>query len=162
MVVTQKVIFISIPIIVMVASYPAGHLSERWGRRPLSAGACATVAVGMAALSQARGVGAIVVLGALIGLGMGVFNAVNWAWATDLVPSAEAGRYLGLANLATAGSAAVARLVGPMIDLVNAWRPDAGYAVMFGIATAGALAALAITLSLGRGSRPSPDHRDGT
>ncbi|MHB1317791.1 MAG: MFS transporter, partial [Anaerolineae bacterium] len=141
---------------VMVASYPAGHLSERWGRKTLSVGACATVAVGMASLSQARGVAAIVVLGALIGLGMGVFNAVNWAWATDLVPPAEAGRYLGLANLATAGSAALARLVGPLIDLVNGWRPDAGYSVMFGIATAAALAALAITLSLSPGSRLSP------
>jgi Na+/melibiose symporter-like transporter len=139
---------------VMIASYPAGTLSERWGRKSLSVGACAIVAVGMALLSQSQGVAAIVVLGALIGLGMGVFNAVNWAWATDLVPPAEAGRYLGLANLATAGSAAVARLVGPLIDLVNGWRPNAGYLVMFGIATAAALVALAITLTLGKGSQP--------
>ena len=90
----------------------------------------------------------IAVLGAVIGLGMGVFSAVNWAWATDLVPAHEAGRYLGLSNLATAGSAATARLVGPLIDLVNGWRPNLGYAVMFAIATLGALVALAITLSL--------------
>lgn len=141
-----------IGISVMVASYPAGHLSERWGRKPLSIGACVAVAAGMALLSQIHSATGIAVLGALIGLGMGVFNAVNWAWATDLVPAREAGRYLGLSNLATAGSAATARLVGPLIDLVNGWRPNAGYAVMFGIATLGALVALAITLSLDGGA----------
>jgi len=137
-----------IGISVMVASYPAGHLSERWGRKPLSVGACVTVAAGMALLSQVQSATGIAVLGAVIGLGMGVFSAVNWAWATDLVPANEAGRYLGLSNLATAGSAATARLVGPLIDLVNGWRPNLGYAVMFAIATLGALVALAITLSL--------------
>jgi len=140
-----------IGISVMVASYPAGHLSERWGRKPLSIGACVAVAVGMALLSQVQDVTGIAVLGAVIGLSMGVFSAVNWAWATDLVPAQEAGRYLGLSNLATAGSAATARLVGPLIDLVNGWRLNAGYAVMFGIATLGALVALAITLSLDSG-----------
>jgi Na+/melibiose symporter-like transporter len=153
---------------VMVASYPSGRLSERLGRKPLSIGACVAVAAGMLLLSQVHDAGAIGVLGALIGLGMGVFNAVNWAWATDLVPPEEAGRYLGLSNLATAGSGATARLVGPLIDLANGWRPEAGYALMFAVATAGALAALGITLTLGGGaghraqiSRPTGSRRPG-
>jgi Na+/melibiose symporter-like transporter len=137
---------------VMAASYPAGKLSERLGRRPLCIGACVAVAAGMFLLSRVRDAGEIGILGALIGLGMGVFNAVNWAWATDLVPPNEAGRYLGLSNLATAGSAATARLVGPLIDLANGQSPDAGYALMFGVATVGALAALGITLTLKSGA----------
>jgi hypothetical protein len=55
----------------------------------------------------------------------GIFVSVNWALATDLIPQEEAGKYLGLSNLATAGSAAVARLTGPMIDGLNALRPGA-------------------------------------
>jgi len=143
---------------VMVASYPAGYLSERWGRRPLSVAACAAAALGMALLGQSHDVRSIVVLGAVIGMAMGAFNATNWAWATDLVPPEEAGRYLGLSNLATAGSGAVARLVGPLIDVGNRWRPGAGYTLMFAVATLGALIALVLTITL-EGGRDSPASR---
>ena len=53
----------------------------------------------------------------------GIFLSVNWALATDLIPQDEAGKYLGLSNIATAGAGAVSRLAGPMIDGLNALRP---------------------------------------
>ncbi|MFQ6116861.1 MAG: hypothetical protein ACE5LQ_01195, partial [Candidatus Bipolaricaulia bacterium] len=55
----------------------------------------------------------------------------NWALATDLIPKAEAGKYLGLTNLATAGGGAIARLGGPLIDFFNARQPGQGYVVLF-------------------------------
>ncbi|NLT73901.1 MAG: SLC45 family MFS transporter [Chloroflexi bacterium] len=133
---------------VMLASLPAGYLSERWGRRTLSLASCGALALGMAVMSQARDVTSIGILGALIGAAMGVFNAVNWAWATDLVPADQAGRYLGLSNLATAGSGATARLFGPVIDLANGWLPQFGYTLMFVVAAGSALAALIVTRRL--------------
>ena len=135
-----------IGISVLVAVYPAGLLSERWGRKRLSLAACGIVACGMALLTVLRQPGWIPVLGVLIGVGMGIFNSVNWAWATDLVPASEAGKYLGLSNLATAGSAASSRLFGPLIDLVNRWSPNTGYLVLFVIATLATLVGLWITL----------------
>ena len=42
----------------------------------------------------------------------------------------EEARYLGLTNLATAGGAALARLIGPVIDFFNAYTPGLGYSVM--------------------------------
>ena len=60
----------------------------------------------------------------------GAFFSTNWAMATDLVVKGEEARYLGLTNLATAGGAALARLIGPMIDFFNASRPGLGYEVM--------------------------------
>ena len=64
-------------------------------------------------------------------------NAVNWALATDLIPKEEAGKYLGLSNLATAGAGAAARLGGPLIDGVNALRPGEflGYPALFVLAS---------------------------
>lgn len=133
---------------ILLTSYPAGLLSERWGRKRLSLLACAIGGVGIALLCFAQSVGDIRVLGCLIGLGMGIFASVNWAWATDLVPSAEAGKYLGLTNLATAGSAAASRLLGPVIDLVNRSWANAGYSVLFVVATVSTLLALVVTLGI--------------
>lgn len=133
-----------IAVSVTMAAYPAGVLSERWGRRALSLLACAAATIGMALLCVTRNVASLWLLGSLIGLGMGAFASVNWAWATDLVPKTEAAKYLGWSNLATAGSAAVARLVGPVIDLINAWTPNNGYTAIFVLATLGVLGGLAV------------------
>jgi Na+/melibiose symporter-like transporter len=145
-----------IGISIVVTAYPAGALSERWGRKRLAMVACALAATGMGLLVVLRSPAALGGLGAMIGVGMGIFASVNWAWATDLVPQAEAGKYLGFSNLATAGSAAVARLLGPFVDLLNRWTPSAGYSMVFVLATLGALAGLLITLSIHDSRHPDP------
>ena len=84
-------------------------------------------------------------LGCLIGLGMGIFTSVNWAWATDLVPPDEAAKYLGLSNLATAGASATSRLAGPIIDAVNARLANGGYLMLLLLAIVSVLVAIPIT-----------------
>ncbi|RPJ19417.1 MAG: hypothetical protein EHM33_30310, partial [Chloroflexi bacterium] len=71
--------------------------------------------------------------GSVLGAGIGLFLTANWALATSLAPEQEAGKYLGLTNLATAGSAALARLEGPVIDGLNAAWPGVwlGYKGLF-------------------------------
>jgi Na+-transporting NADH:ubiquinone oxidoreductase subunit NqrD len=56
--------------------------------------------------------------------------STNWALATDLVTRGEEARYLGMANVATAGGAALARLIGPIIDFFNGYGTGMGYSVM--------------------------------
>ncbi len=140
----------------MLVVVPAGVLAERWGRKGLSVGACAVSGVGMGLLALCRQTEQIYPLAALIGLGMGVFASVNWTWATHLVPPAEAGKYLGLSNLATAGSAAVARLLGPAIDLVNGYAPNAGYPALFMLAALSATVGLAVILTIPEQAPPEP------
>ena len=135
-----------IGVTITVIALPAGALSERWGRKRLSLIACATAAAGMGLLSLTHDLVCLFGLAGVIGLGMGIFTSVNWAWATDLVPPAEAAKYLGLSNLATAGSAATSRLLGPFIDLINSHKPNAGYEMLFVMATLSALAGLIATL----------------
>jgi len=73
--------------------------------------------------------------GTVIGLSAGIFLSANWVWAIDLVPEGEAGRYLGVSNLATAGAGVVAGFGGgPLIDIFNALRPGLGYTVLYLIA----------------------------
>jgi MFS family permease len=68
-----------------------------------------------------------------VGVGIGLFLTSNWALVNKLAPLAEAGIFLGLTNLATAGSGAMGRLLGPVIDLLNNANPGAfvGYTTMF-------------------------------
>ncbi len=133
---------------VLVAALPAGLLSERFGRKRLSLIAIVVVILGMAAMALLRHLQRVWFLGIVIGLGMGVFSTVNWAWATDLVPSDEAAKYLGISNLATAGAAATSRLVGPLIDLFNGWRANSGYSLLFIVALIGTAMGLVATLRI--------------
>jgi hypothetical protein len=60
------------------------------------------------------------------------------------VPRAEAGRFFGLANVGTMGAAAVAGLLGPLVDVGNARSPGAGYTVALTAAALASLGALAV------------------
>jgi len=113
--------------------FPAGWLSDRVGRMRLNFFAGALAAIGIGLLALAQSVTALYVIGGLIGVATGIFLSVNWALATDLIPADEAGKYMGLSNLATAGAGAASRLGGPLIDGLNALRPGAylGYPALF-------------------------------
>ncbi len=130
-------------IMIVLVTIPAGILSDRWGRKPFSAIGGLVGILGAVFLLFARyrplfAIGPLVVTdllldGILIGIGIGLFNSTNWAWATDLVPAREAARYLGISNLATGGSQILAVIGGFVLDLANAQTPGAGYNVLFSI-----------------------------
>ena len=131
-----------------VLVFPAGVLSDRLGRMRLNLLGGGLAAAGIFLLIFARSVSSLYVFGGIIGMATGIFLSVNWALATDLIPSEEAGKYLGLSNLATAGAGATSRLAGPLIDGLNALRPGTylGYPVMFLLASASALAGTLLLL----------------
>jgi MFS family permease len=54
----------------------------------------------------------IYVGGCIVGAATGMFFTTNWALGTDVVPKEEAGRYLGISNLAGAGAGAVGAYIG--------------------------------------------------
>jgi len=115
----------------LVAVYPAGRLSDRIGRRPIAVTSGLLGALGMALIFLFQDNYVLIMsFGGLIGISFGAFMSTNWALATDLVAKGEEARYLGLANLATAGGGALARLIGPVIDFFNASSPGLGYSVM--------------------------------
>jgi Na+/melibiose symporter-like transporter len=116
----------------LVVAYPAGRLSDRIGRRPIAftAGLLGALAILLIFLSG-QNFTLIMLCGGLVGIAFGAFMSSNWALATDLVPKGEEARYLGLTNLATAGGAALARLIGPLIDFGNGLSSNLGYSFMF-------------------------------
>jgi MFS family permease len=125
-----------IGLVLLVVTLPSGWLADRVGRKPLVASAGLIAAAGTAMVLVVRTPGLITAAGGLIGLGVGMFLSANWALVTDLVPQAEAARYLGIANIATAGGSGVARLLGgALIDPVNRLlgSPSAGYLCLYGL-----------------------------
>ena len=66
-----------------------------------------------------------------------MFYTANWALGTSLVPKAEAGRYLGISNLAGAGAGAVGAYIGgPIADYFTLRFPaipGIGYFLLFAI-----------------------------
>ncbi|MDD4859196.1 MAG: MFS transporter [Dehalococcoidales bacterium] len=112
------------------AVYPAGHLSDRIGRKPMLVISGFIGATGILILLLVPRYGFVLVSGAFIGIAGGIFMSSSWALAIDLLPPNEEAGYLGLANLATAGGAALARLIGPVIDFFNTRSWGLGYRVM--------------------------------
>jgi MFS family permease len=110
-----------------------GWLGDRFGHKRMSLVASLIGALGCLLLLWARTPTTLLIFGSVLGAGIGLFLTSNWALANELAPAAEAGKFLGLTNLATAGAGAVGRLEGPLIDVFNNLHPGAwiGYIGLF-------------------------------
>ena len=126
-----------IGIFILLAALPSGFLGDRFGHKRLVfiSGLVAALGVLIALLSPSMTI--IYVGGSLIGIATGFFFTANWALGTRIVPQAEAGRYLGISNLAGAGAGAVGAYIGgPLADYITGRLPDmpgAGYVLLFAI-----------------------------
>jgi MFS family permease len=134
-------------------AFGSGWLCDRFGRKPLHVVAAVLVAGGSLLMILAHTPTAVLLCGTVIGAGAGVFITSNWALATDLAPQAEAGKFLGLTNLATAGAGAFSRFTGPVLDFLNNARPGQflGYTALFLTSAFFALLALFVLLRVPEG-----------
>ncbi len=109
----------ALAVALVVCALAGGWLSDRIGARNVVAGASIIAAIGSFLLIFARDLGTLTIYGGVLGAGIGFYLTANWAMASKLAPKAEAGKFLGLTNLATAGASAVSKLAGFPIDLAN-------------------------------------------
>jgi MFS family permease len=132
---TMTTVLLAVVAVFLVGSaLGGGYLADRVGRKRLVALAGLLAAAGTLLLLFSTNIPMVIVSGSIIGLGAGTFMATNWALGTDLAPSEEAGRYLGISNLAGAGAGIVgAGIGGPMADFFNSLQPGLGYLVIFGL-----------------------------
>ncbi len=124
-------------IMILVLAFASGWLSDRFGHKRVVAVAGLIAALGVLVAVLAPDLTGIYIGGLMIGVGTGMFYTANWALGTELVPKVEAGRYLGISNLAGAGAGAVGAYIGgPIADYFTARFPGApglGYILLFAI-----------------------------
>jgi MFS family permease len=117
-------LYLALLVVVIVANViaivPAARASDRFGRKPVIYAACAIGAVGVTIVALAPNTNIALVGAALFGASAGMFLSVDWALMTDIIPKADAGRYMGLSNVATGASTPLSIAVGGLvIDAVN-------------------------------------------
>jgi MFS family permease len=124
-----------IGIFILITALASGWLADRIGRKRLVGISGIVAALGNFILLSTIWVPNLTIVyiaGTIIGLATGLFMTANWALGTDLVPAEEAGRYLGVSNLAGAGAGIVGAGIGGLIaDYLNGYRPGLGYFAVF-------------------------------
>ncbi len=114
-------------VFILLTALPGGWLADRLGRKPMIAISGLLAALGTFAVVYIPHLTVIYVGACLAGAATGLFFSANWALGADIVPKDQAGRYLGLSNLAGAGAGAVGAYIGgPIAD-------NLGYAMLFSI-----------------------------
>jgi Na+/melibiose symporter-like transporter len=140
-------ILLGIVMVALIGSAMFGSwLIHKIGMRRTLILASVVAALGSALLWFARSQATLFLFGSVLGAGVGVFLTANWTLANRLAPPDEAGKYLGLTNLATAGAGVAARLSGAGIDFFNNADPGAwmGYMWLFFFGGFFALASIAL------------------
>jgi MFS family permease len=133
--ITSSALLSAVVVCAAIASFGGGFLAERFGKKRFIAAACVIGAVGAGLLVFAPSIPLVLAFGTIVGISLGIFLSVDWAFMTDLIPKAEAGRFMGLSNVATASAGVFARpILGPVIDSFNNHRTSViGYRIMFGV-----------------------------
>lgn len=124
-------------VLILLCALPSGWLADRVGRKRLVAFSGIAATLGTLTLILAPNMTVIYVGGGIIGAATGMFFTTNWALGINVVPREEAGRYLGISNLAGAGAGAVGSYIGgPIADYFTVrvpQSPEIGYLLIFTI-----------------------------
>ena len=113
-----------------MAVFAAGWISDRIGHKPVVIAGAAAGAVSTSWLLLVDTTSGVLVTASIIGASAGALLSANWALANVLGDEQRAGTHIGIVNLSTIGGAAIPRLFGPGIDLLNHTSEDLGYTAL--------------------------------
>ena len=121
----------AVALFLLPSAIAGGYFADRIGRKRLVAFSGLVAAIGSFLLLFANGMPLVIASGCIIGFATGIFMSTNWALGTDLVPKIQAGKFLGISNLAGAGAGIVgAGIGGPLADFFNSHQLGLGYLVI--------------------------------
>jgi MFS family permease len=125
----------------IVSSIVAGKLSDRYGRKPMVYISGALQALVVAVLIFSHNFELAVLMGIIFGLGFGAYQAVDWALASDVLPSEEDyAKDMGVWHVAfTLPQVLATPIGGTLLDNFQrvgktSGQPTLGYTVLLGLA----------------------------
>ena len=107
--------------------YPAGWASDRVGRKPVVLAGAVGAAIGAIAMLWADSTLEVLTIATIMGASVGVLLSASWALANDLGTVGREAQHMSMVTIATVSGAAVAKIVGPLVDLLNQASPGWGY-----------------------------------
>jgi MFS family permease len=110
----------------LLGTLPGARLSDRLGRKAVIRIAAVLTIVGVVLTALAPDPPLAIPGILMLGLGSGAYIAVDWALMTETIPVDEAGRYMGLANIANSLATPLAVLLGGVLldGVTRAGSPD--------------------------------------
>ncbi len=122
----------------LASALAGGWLSDRTGRRAIVSGSGILMAAAMLLFLISPTFELLLMLAVVFGLGYGAFVSVDWALATDVLPSKiAAAKHLGIWGIAATLPQVLAPLVGgPLLDVFNRREPNFGYIVLLAVGAA--------------------------
>ncbi len=121
-----------IGIFILVSAVPSGWLTDKFGTKKIILVSAILATVGTALVLMSPSISWMYAAGCLVGAGIGFFYASNWALGTEIVPKDQAGRFLGISNLAGAGAGAVGAYIGgPIADQIGYTNLMVVYVILF-------------------------------
>jgi MFS family permease len=132
---TVTQIFVITTISGLLGTFPAGKVSDRMSKKVVIYASAAVT--GVAALVFVLTSSIEIALGAafLFGAGFGAFMAVDWAFATNLLPHRDEAKYMGIWHVAFTVPQVVAPLIGGLVAYFFNQRvaPGFGYRVVISL-----------------------------
>jgi MFS family permease len=121
-------------ILILLSAVPGGWLSDRIGKMNMVFISGILAIVGTFFVIIASNLILVYSGGILLGIGVAQFYSSNWALGTEMVPPHQAGKFLGISNLAGAGAGAIGAYIGgPIADWFSTsmGTHSSGYLVLF-------------------------------
>jgi MFS family permease len=115
-----------------------GWLSDRYGRKKFvyASGALQGLVLLVFVVLYPTSPILVIALGALYGVGYGLYYAVDWALACDTLPDkSRSAKDMGLFHVSfTLPQVLLPALMGPLLDYFNHQTPNSGYRIVFSFA----------------------------
>ena len=147
-----------------IAVYISGWVSDRIGRKPVVVIGATGAALSTLWMLTAESSTEVLIIASVIGATVGTLLSANWALANELGSLRQAGLHMGIVNLATIGGSALAKLLGPGIDLLNRASENLGYQTLLvtcaGLFLAGAIILMPVKMGWLKELRSEPPPRD--
>jgi MFS family permease len=111
----QAILALVVNLAGMIGTFPAGKASDRWSKKRVFAVTCGICVAGGLAFAVAGSLTFAAIAAAVFGVGYGAFQAVEWAFVCNVMPSEDQAKYMGIWSFADTIPQTTAPVIGGVL-----------------------------------------------